>query len=52
LQELKKLKPVEVVLAGDKDVPLQMLLQAMDAIRGAGISSVGIAARAEKADKK
>ena len=52
LVELKKQKPVDVVLAGDKDVPLQSLLQVMDAIRGAGISSVGIAAKAEKADKK
>jgi biopolymer transport protein ExbD len=52
LQELKKQKPVDVVLAGDKDVSLQILLQVMDAIRGAGISSVGIAARADKADKK
>ena len=48
LSALKKQKPVEVVLAGDKDVPLQSLLQVMDAIRGAGISSVGIAAKAEK----
>jgi biopolymer transport protein ExbD len=48
LVELKKRKPVDVVLAGDKDVPLQSLLQVMDAIRGAGISSVGIAAKAEK----
>ena len=48
LVELKKRKPVDVVLAGDKDVPLQALLQVMDAIRGAGISSVGIAAKAEK----
>jgi biopolymer transport protein ExbD len=45
---LKKQKPVDVVLAGDKDVPLQALLRVMDAIRGAGISSVGIAAKAEK----
>ena len=52
LVEMKKLKPVDVVLAGDKDVPLQSLLQVMDAIRGAGISSVGIAAKAEKAEKK
>jgi biopolymer transport protein ExbD len=36
------------VLAGDKDVPLQMLLGVMDTIRGSGISSVGIAAIAEK----
>jgi len=48
LVEMKKLKPVDVVLAGDKDVPLQSLLQVMDAIRGAGIASVGIAAKAEK----
>jgi biopolymer transport protein ExbD len=45
---LKRQKPVDVVLAGDKDVPLQALLRVMDAIRGAGISSVGIAAKAEK----
>jgi biopolymer transport protein ExbD len=48
LIEMKKQKPVDVVLAGDKDVSLQSLLQVMDAIRGAGISSVGIAAKAEK----
>ena len=48
LVEIKKQKPVDVVLAGDKDVPLQSLLQVMDAIRGAGISSVGIAAKADK----
>ncbi len=48
LNALKKNGPVDVVLAGDKDVPLQMLLGVMDTIRGAGISSVGIAAIAEK----
>jgi len=48
LVALKEQKPVDVVLAGDKDVPLQSLLQVMDSIRGAGISSVGIAAKAEK----
>jgi len=48
LIELKKDGPVDVVLAGDKDVPLQMLLGVMDTIRGSGISSVGIAAIAEK----
>ena len=48
LSALKKDGPVDVVLAGDKDVPLQMLLGVMDTIRGAGISSVGIAAIAEK----
>jgi biopolymer transport protein ExbD len=45
---LKKDKPVDVVLAGDKDVSLQMLLKVMDVVRGAGINSVGIAAKAEK----
>ena len=45
---LKKAQPVEVVLAGDKDVPLQMLIQVMDTIRAAGITTVGIAAKAEK----
>ena len=48
LSALKKDGPVDVVLAGDKDVPLQMLLGVMDTIRGSGISSVGIAAIAEK----
>ncbi len=48
LDQLKKDGPVDVVLAGDKDVPLQMLLGVMDTIRGSGISSVGIAALAEK----
>ena len=48
LTALKKDGPVDVVLAGDKDVPLQTLLGVMDTIRGAGISSVGIAAIAEK----
>jgi biopolymer transport protein ExbD len=48
LNALKKDGPVDVVLAGDKEVPLQMLLGVMDTIRGSGISSVGIAAIAEK----
>lgn len=48
LVALKKDGPVDVVLAGDKDVPLQALMGVMDTIRGAGISSVGIAAIAEK----
>jgi len=48
LNALKKDGPVDVVLAGDKDVPLQMLLGVMDTIRGSGISSVGIAAIADK----
>jgi biopolymer transport protein ExbD len=45
---LKRDKLVEVVLAGDKDVPLQVLLKVMDSVRGAGITQVGIAAKAEK----
>lgn len=48
LVALKRDKPVDVVLAGDKDVPLQVLLKVMDSVRGAGISQVGIAAKAEK----
>jgi biopolymer transport protein ExbD len=48
LIELKQVKPVDVVLAGDKDASLQTLLSEMDAVRGAGITSVGLAAKAEK----
>jgi biopolymer transport protein ExbD len=48
LVALKRDKPVEVVLAGDKDVSLQVLLKVMDSVRGAGITQVGIAAKAEK----
>jgi biopolymer transport protein ExbD len=46
LAELKRAKPVDVVLAGDKDASLQTLLTVMDAVRGAGITSVGLAAKA------
>jgi biopolymer transport protein ExbD len=49
LIELKQAKPVDVVLAGDKDASLQTLLNVMDAVRGAGISSVGLAAKAQPA---
>ena len=48
LAELKKDKPVDVVLAGDKEVSLQTLMKVMDTVRGAGIATVGIAAKAEK----
>ncbi len=48
LVALKGDKPVDVVLAGDKDVSLQVLLKVMDSVRGAGITQVGIAAKAEK----
>ena len=47
LVALKKDKPVDVVLAGDKEASLQTLLKVMDAVRGAGITSVGIAAQAQ-----
>ena len=47
LTELKQAKPVDVVLAGDKDASLQTLLTVMDAVRGAGITSVGLAAKAQ-----
>ena len=49
LVELKQSKPVDVVLAGDKDASLQALLTVMDAVRGAGITSVGLAAKAQPA---
>jgi biopolymer transport protein ExbD len=52
LLALKKQQQIEVVLAGDKDVPLQTLLGVMDEIRAAGITTVGIAAKAEKPAKK
>ncbi|HTO45770.1 MAG TPA: biopolymer transporter ExbD [Burkholderiales bacterium] len=48
LTALKRDKPVEVVLAGDKDASLQVLLKVMDSVRAAGITTVGIAAKAEK----
>lgn len=40
----KEKGPVNVVIAGDKEVPLQKLLDVMDLVRAEGISSVGIAA--------
>jgi len=48
LSDLKKDKPVDIVLAGDKDVSLQALMKVMDTVRSAGITTVGIAAKAEK----
>jgi len=48
LAELKKDRPVDIVLAGDKDVSLQALMKVMDTVRSAGITTVGIAAKAEK----
>jgi len=51
LRALKRDKPIDVVLAGDKDASLQTLLGVMDSVRSAGITSVGLAAKAEKAAK-
>ena len=48
LVDLKKDQKISVIIAGDKDVPLQTLIHVMDSVRGAGINSVGIAATAEK----
>jgi biopolymer transport protein ExbD len=47
LLALKAERAVDVVLAGDKDVTLQMLLRVMDTVRAAGIGSVGVAAQAQ-----
>ncbi|MEK9917389.1 MAG: biopolymer transporter ExbD, partial [Betaproteobacteria bacterium] len=42
LMELKKNRKVSVIIAGDKDVQLETLINVMDSVRGAGINSVGI----------
>jgi biopolymer transport protein ExbD len=47
LVELKQDQTLSVIIAGDKEVPLQTLIRVMDSVRGAGINSVGIAATAE-----
>lgn len=47
LETAKKENKVDVVIAGDKEVSLQTLLDVMDIVRGVGISSVGIAATNE-----
>ncbi len=39
---------IDIILAGDKDTSLQQLILVMDTVRGAGINSVAIAARADK----
>ncbi len=44
LKAAKAKGKVDVVIAGDKEVALQKLLQVMDLVRAEGISSVGIAA--------
>ncbi|HEU5283783.1 MAG TPA: biopolymer transporter ExbD [Burkholderiales bacterium] len=52
MRALKRDQPVDVVLAGDKDASLQTLLTVMDSVRSAGITSVGLAAKAEKSAAK
>jgi biopolymer transport protein ExbD len=47
LQAAMKDNKVDVVIAGDKEVSLQLLLKVMDIVRGVGITSVGIAATAD-----
>jgi biopolymer transport protein ExbD len=42
-------KVVEVIIAGDKEVALQKLLDVMDIVRTVGITAVGIAAKPEAA---
>ena len=44
LLSLKENRKVAIIIAGDKDVQLETLINVMDSIRGAGINSVGIAA--------
>ncbi len=39
---------IDIILAGDKDTSLRHLMSVMDTVRGAGINSVAIAARADK----
>jgi len=52
LRALKRDKPIDVVLAGDKDASLQTVLAVMDSVRSAGITSVGLAAKAQDAGGK
>jgi biopolymer transport protein ExbD len=49
LAALKKEQKLDVIIAGDKEASLQTLIGVMDTVRGAGINSVGIAARADQA---
>ena len=46
LVNLKK-ENLDIIIAGDKETSLQQLISLMDIIRGAGINSVAIAARAD-----
>jgi biopolymer transport protein ExbD len=52
LSAATKENKVDVVIAGDKEVSLQTLLDVMDIVRGVGINSVGIAATAKPAELK
>jgi biopolymer transport protein ExbD len=47
LVERKGDQQVQVIVAGDRDVSLEMLVSVMDAVRSAGINTVGIAAKAQ-----
>ena len=47
LVNLKKEGNLDIIIAGDKETSLQQLISLMDIIRGAGINSVAIAARAD-----
>jgi biopolymer transport protein ExbD len=47
LVDLKGDQQVQVIVAGDRDVSLEMLVGVMDAVRSAGINTVGIAAKAQ-----
>ncbi|HUF19734.1 MAG TPA: biopolymer transporter ExbD [Burkholderiales bacterium] len=47
LVELKGDQQVQVIVAGDRDVSLETLVGVMDAVRSAGINTVGIAAKAQ-----
>ena len=49
LATLSKEQKLDVIIAGDKEASLQTLISVMDVVRGAGITSVGIAAKADKA---
>ena len=50
LNELKKTNKLAIIIAGDKETSLQYLIGVMDTVRGAGINTVSIAARAEQND--
>ena len=40
---------LEVTIAGDRDTSLQLLMRVMDACRAAGVTRIGLAARADTA---